>query len=573
MAPVGSRPSATLLPTEAELATIEEVPDVRAWAGLSGSVWRAVDERLGGVQTLRVLASLSASAVRGAALAARLPDGRALSAVEQAQVALTWRAARCKFNLPDEDPLRDGAGDSTSQHVGTVKTRGRTTSSRGTAPQPRTLRLRRPRAEFPPPVSRYGVHPLDGDCLVLQTSVVGGVDAFASRVVIGMDCVQQVPQARWDHAEVFGPDQESVVYTQHGAFLADMEVFDSTPFGISRWDASQMDPQQRKCLEAGREVLHGADSAGASTSSVGVYVGVMTYDWLTARASPDTIAMSDLPQMFANRISHQFGLTGPSMTLDTACSSSLVAVGAAAEDVAQRCCDLALAVGVCHMGSPHTFISRCAARFLSTVGRSLSFDASADGYCRGEGCGAVLLGRCGNARRSTTSRRTPIIAGHAVNEDGRSASLTAPNGSAQQALLQDACRAASVPARDISCTECAANGSPLGDPIEFGALARMHSRAPSADAMVLGSAKTMKGHTEGASGVTGLIKSVLLLQRRVVAPILHLRSLNGSAELGGPLIASEAVALSKGDAEAHNVGVSAFGFGGTNAHAVLRAAV
>lgn len=325
-----------------------------------------------------------------------------------------------------------------------------------------------------------------------------------------------------------------------------------------------MDPQQRKCLEAGTQAFDDAELDLTTLGAVetAVYAGVMTYDWMTLKSASNAMAMPDSPQMLANRVSFMLGLMGPSMTIDTACSSSLVATSNAASEVVSGRCGLGLALGVCWMGIGDTYFNRCALRLLSVVGRSMAFNTDADGYCRGEAFGALLLGRCGDA-----PQHTALLAGSSVNEDGRSATLTAPNGPAQSALLRDCHKVAGMLPAEIMGLECAANGSQLGDPIEYGASERVHG----SHLLVLSSGKSNKGHTEGGSGMTGLVKGTLLLQHLRAAPaIVHMRALNANieAEAYQAIFPDEPVALtSRG--ETSSMGVSAFGFGGTNAHAIL----
>jgi len=388
----------------------------------------------------------------------------------------------------------------------------------------------------------------------------------------GTDCCLEVPSSRWDHELLYDPDPEipGKIYTRHGGFIDGWNTFDGKRFGIERSAVLTMDPQQKKCLEEGSNAFHlaGLGQNRLDRAVVGVYVGVMTYDWYEDRVEKGIATMEDQPHMLANRVSFSFNLKGPSTNVDTACSSSLVACTSAVHAVARKSDDFGLAIGVCHMGAGKTFIGRCAGHLLSTVGRSFAFSSGGDGYCRGEGHGAVVFGRREVAHEM--GQHQPLqVASSAVNEDGKSATLVAPHGPSQQELMKDALRHARLTPAEIVCCECAANGSAMGDPIEFGAVSKVQLTTDRVDPLVLISAKSVKGHTEGASGLTGIVKCLLMLQDGVATPISHLGSLNANIDDDdiNVLFPNECVELFCDDDL--KVGVSAFGFGGTNAHTIL----
>ena len=262
------------------------------------------------------------------------------------------------------------------------------------------------------------------------------------------DGIVEVPEDRWSLEKFYDPDPDAPgrMYTRKGGFLTHpMWDFDPEFFGISPREASIMDPQQRLLLETAWEALDDAGMAGrVGGCSVGVYVGGFTNDSAYPRVAAPARASINMHTptsssftLLSNRISYAFDLQGPSMTIDTACSSSLVAFHEAAQAIARGECDMALVGGVNTMLQPETFISMCKGRFLAADGRSKTFDASADGYVRGEGCGVVVLKRLTDAL-SDGDRIMAVIRGSAVNQDGASGGLTVPSGPSQEAVIRQA---------------------------------------------------------------------------------------------------------------------------------------
>jgi acyl transferase domain-containing protein len=275
----------------------------------------------------------------------------------------------------------------------------------------------------------------------------------------------------------------------------------------------------------------------------------------------------------AGRLSYAFGLHGPSMCVDTACSSSLVAVHLACQSLRLGECTTAIAGGVNLILAPEATIAYCKTRMLSPTGQCRTFDASADGYVRGEGCGLVVLKTLSSAK-AAGDRILAVIGGTAVNQDGRSSGLTAPNGLAQQALIRQALTTAGILPSEVSLVEAHGTGTPLGDPIEVEAIGAVIGRGRTlADPCIIGSVKTNIGHLEGAAGIAGLIKSVLCLRHRTIPPHLHLRSLNPSIDRQslGVTVTTKPIRWEPSSGR-RVVGVSSFGFTGTNAHAVLHEA-
>jgi len=407
-------------------------------------------------------------------------------------------------------------------------------------------------------------------------------DAYWRLLADGRDAISPIPPERWDLAATHDPDPDAPgkSYVREGGFLQGFPVdrFDAAFFGISPREAEAMDPQQRLLLELAWEGLEHAGVAPASLfgGQTGVFVGITTNDYAhLGLADPGKIGMytgsGNANSVAAGRLSYVLGLQGPSFPVDTACSSSLVAVHLACQSLRSRESDLALACGVTLMLTPHATIFFSRLRALAPDGRCKSFDARADGYVRSEGGGLVVLKRLADAR-AAGDRVLAVIRGSAVNHDGRSNGLSAPNGLAQQAVIRGALRHAGLSPDAISYVEAHGTGTPLGDPIELQALGAALPR-PLDRPLLVGSVKSNIGHTEAAAGIAGLIKVVLALQHRQIPRNLHFRAPNPHvpwSELG------IRVPTEHGDwqpiAGRRLAGVSSFGFGGTNAHVILEEA-
>nr|AYM54557.1 hypothetical protein [Racemicystis crocea] len=408
-------------------------------------------------------------------------------------------------------------------------------------------------------------------------------ESFLKLLEEGTDTISRVPaeRFRWDS---FGGDESesALVGARWGAFLQeDVSLFDAAFFGISPREAQAMDPQQRLLLEVAWEALERAgqppDRLVGSRS--GVFLGMMTNDYaklLAERgvAEQDVYAATGNGHCFpAGRLSYVLGLTGPSMTVDTACSSSLVAIHLGCQSLRSGESSLVLAGGVNLMLSASTTRLTASTGALSPEGRCKAFDASANGFVRGEGCGVVVLKRLSEAERDGD----PILAvirGSAVNQDGRSTGLTAPNVLSQQELLRQALESSGATAEDIAYVETHGTGTSLGDPIEFEALKAVLGK-PRADGsrVVLGALKSNMGHLEAAAGVAGLIKAVLCLQHEVIPRNLHFETLNPRISLTGtPFAIPTETAPWEANGKPRCAGVSSFGLSGTNAHVILEEA-
>ena len=406
------------------------------------------------------------------------------------------------------------------------------------------------------------------------------LDGYWQLLAEGVDAVSEVPAERWDKAEWFDPDPEARgrTYVAEGGFLSDVEGFDADFFRISPREAITMDPQQRLMLEVAWTALEhaGRSPRQLSDSLTGVFVGVGPNEYVervreAGSEVDDSYAVTGEALSFpAGRLSYTLGLRGPALAVDTACSSSLVALHLACRSLRQGECDMALAGGVNVMLSPRSFVTLSRMKALSPTGRCRAFDASADGYARGEGCGVVVLKRLSEAERDG-DRVLAVVKGSAMNHDGPSSGLTVPNGPSQQALLRAALADAAVPASAVDYIEAHGTGTALGDPIEVGALAAVFAPdRPAERPLLLGTAKTNLGHLESAAGMAGLLKVVLALRHGEIPRHLHL-------EEPSPRIAwqelpirvtTEPYAWPRGT-RPRVAGVSGFGLSGTNAHVVL----
>lgn len=409
----------------------------------------------------------------------------------------------------------------------------------------------------------------------------GGADTPDAlwRLVRGrIDATREVPAERWNGARWFDPDPSAPgkITTNRAGFLENIDAFDPDYFGMLRREAELMDPQQRLALETAIEAI---DDAGVPHerlrgSRTGVFIASYHDDY--ARLVYEDVDAIDLrtltgtlQSIVSNRISHFLDLRGPSFTLDSACSASLVAVHLACQSLRSGESDFALAGGVSVILSPELMVAMSKVGFMSPDGRCKTFDARADGFGRGEGCEIVALKRLSDAIASG-DRVIALIRGSAINQDGRSTVLTAPNGVAQEKLIREALSNAGVAPERVVYVEAHGTGTALGDPIEVDALGAALA-APGAGPCYLGSIKANIGHLEAAAGVVGLIKAALVLHYGEIPPQPHFDKPNPHLQLGGTrlkiAVSSQALPASPACA-----GVSSFGVGGANAHVVLEQA-
>jgi len=412
----------------------------------------------------------------------------------------------------------------------------------------------------------------------------GGHDApsFWRLMRDGVDAIGPLPADRWDTEALYDPDPETPgrIATRAGGFLGAVDGFDAGLFGIAPREAQGMDPQQRLLLEVAWEALENAGQAPdrLEGTRTGVYVGVTASDYAYMQLMSGDRALLDAHftsgiahSIHSGRLSYLLGLQGPSLTLDTACSSSLVAVHQACQALRAGDCRMALAGGVNLILSPDLFIALSHARMLAPDGRCKTFDAAADGFARGEGCGVVVLKRLSDAQ-ADGDRVLAVIRGSAVNQDGPSSGLTAPNGPAQEAVIREALARAGVAPDEVGYIEAHGTGTQLGDPLEVQALGHVFGSARE-QPLWLGSVKTNIGHLEAAAGVTGLIKLVLALQHRQIPKHLHFDTPSPHIPWGDfALRVPTALTPWEPIRGRRLAGVSSFGFSGTNAHVVVEEA-
>ena len=411
----------------------------------------------------------------------------------------------------------------------------------------------------------------------------GGADtpeAFWRVLRDGVNTVREVPRDRWDIDAYYDPDPDKpgTMYSRWSACIDRVDQFEPQFFGVAPREAIHMDPQQRLLLEVAWEALEHAGQAPDRLygSRTGVFFGLCATDYAALHrdlgsASFDFYSGSGLAHSIATgRLSYVLGLQGPSISIDTACSSSLVAIHLACQSLRADECRLALAGGVHLILSPDNDIIYSRSRMTAVDGRCKTFDASADGFVSGEGCGIVVLKKLSDAV-ADGDRILAVIRGSAVNQDGPSSGLTAPNGPSQEAVIREALDKAGLEPSQIDVIEAHGTGTPLGDPIEVQALGAVLREGRAADRpVVIGSVKTNIGHTQAAAGVAGLIKLVLALQHGEIPPHLHFATPNPYIPWNDlPVKVATGVTPWPSVAEGRFAGVSAFGFSGTNAHIIV----
>ena len=413
--------------------------------------------------------------------------------------------------------------------------------------------------------------------------VPGGGDTperFWQMLREGINAVAGIPADRWDGDAWFDADGAAPgkSVTRRAAFLQQIDGFDAGYFGIPRREAERMDPQQRLFLEVAIEAIDdaGLRHGALAGSRTGVYVASYHNDYTHLQYSDvEEIDLRTLTgtlhSVLANRLSYHLDLRGPSLSLDTACSSSLVAVHLACQSLRAGETDIALAGGVSVIVAPELMVSMSKVGFMAPDGQCKTFDAAADGFGRGEGCGVIVLKRLSDAI-ADEDRVLAVIRGSAVNQDGHSTILTAPHGPAQEDLIRQALSSAMLEPGRIGFVETHGTGTALGDPIEVEAIAAALGRAD-APPCFLGSAKANVGHLEAAAGVTGLIKAVLALRHAAIPPQANFTKLNPHIALDGTrLRVPTALEPWPAGTLPRCAAVSSFGVGGTNAHVIIEEA-
>jgi acyl transferase domain-containing protein/NADPH:quinone reductase-like Zn-dependent oxidoreductase/acyl carrier protein len=411
----------------------------------------------------------------------------------------------------------------------------------------------------------------------------GGVTdgaSFWNLLCEGRDAIREVPPDRWSASSVFSPAPGIVgrSATKWAGFLDEIDQFEPECFGISPREAAYIDPQQRLLLEMTWEALEhaGVPAESLAGSRTGVFVGISTGDYGRIQSLPSHLrdlsaftAQGTSLSIAANRISYCLDLRGPSFIVDTACSSSLVALDRAAKSLREHESDLAIVGGVNVIISADTFVSFSAASMLSPDGRCKAFDASARGFVRAEGGGIVLLKRLDEALHAG-DRILAVLVASGVNQDGRTSGMAMPNGAAQEALLRQVYGDAGIAPQRVRYVEAHGTGTAIGDPTEAGALGRVLGAASGREApLVIGSVKTNIGHLEAGAGMASLIKALLMVQARQIPPNLHFRTPNPNIPFDALGLRVPVTLERWPDERPALIGINSFGFGGTNAHAVV----
>ncbi len=401
-------------------------------------------------------------------------------------------------------------------------------------------------------------------------------------ILRGGNATQVIPRDRFPVEQLYHKDYDTPgkLISKWACLREDLGYFDPKFFGIAPREASRMDPQQRMLLEVAWEAMEhaGIPPAELSKSPTGVFIGVSQVDYIKlAGQFDDFLEMIDAHtgtgnslSLCANRLSYVFNFSGPSASVDTACSSGLVALHHAVQSLRARECDAALAGAANICITPDSMISLSRARMVSPTGQCRPFHQDADGYVRGEGSGVVVLKRLSDAIE-TGDRVLAVLRHTAVNHGGRTSGITAPNGSAQVRVMRKALAGGGVSPSEIDYIEAHGTGTPLGDPIEVEALGEVYrQQTPDDRPVYLTSVKANIGHLEIAAGIAGLIKAVMVLRSRTVPQQPGLDTINPRIRTEGTRIRIPTETTSLGEpGSRHLAGVSSFGFGGTNAHAVI----
>jgi acyl transferase domain-containing protein/D-arabinose 1-dehydrogenase-like Zn-dependent alcohol dehydrogenase len=410
-------------------------------------------------------------------------------------------------------------------------------------------------------------------------------DTFWELLTSGRDAIIEIPQERWDREAMFdpNPDAPGKSYTRWGGFVDGVDEFDATFFGISPREAVSMDPQQRMLLEVVWEALEhaGIPPSSLAGTATGVFTGIIGTEYADLALRGGIMAEADAyfasgvaRSVAAGRLAYVFDLRGPALAVDTSCSSSLVATHLACQALRSGDCDAALAGGVSVLLSPDAFILTSRARMMSFEGRCKTFDAHADGYVRSEGCAVLVLKRLSDAL-AASDRILGTIRGTALNHDGRTNGLTAPNAAAQEAVIRAALADGGVDPLEVGFVECHGTGTTLGDPIEIRALQAVFGPGRPADRPLrVQSVKTNIGHLEAGAGIAGLCKLLLALGRGSLPAHLHLAEPNPYIPWNDIDVVAEPGPWdwAENGGRRRIGGVSSFGFSGTNVHMVVEQA-
>ena len=406
-------------------------------------------------------------------------------------------------------------------------------------------------------------------------------DEFWSILKNGISTTSKVPKNRWNYHQYIDDhtDDNPLQASQFGGFLTDVDLFDPAFFNIMPREANQMDPQQRILLEQSWRGFEnaGIDPLSLKGSQTGVFVGIYTHDYenlntrhINTKDLDIYYATGNSNSIAAGRLSYFYGIHGPSFSVETACSSSLVAVHQACQSLRCNECNLALAAGVNLILSPEYNIVFSRSGMLSKNGLCKTFDAKADGYVRSEGCGVVVLKTLSKAI-ADNDNILAVIKGSAVNQDGSSNGITAPNGFAQEQVINQALNISNINSENVSYVEAHGTGTLLGDPVEIKAINDTYGKNRSENKpLTVGSVKTNIGHTESAAGIASLIKVILAMKYNYIPKHLHFNTLNPYIKTDNSSIQIPTKGMEwTNDKDQLIAGISSFGFSGTNAHVIV----
>ncbi|MFK7818361.1 MAG: beta-ketoacyl synthase N-terminal-like domain-containing protein, partial [Planctomycetaceae bacterium] len=410
------------------------------------------------------------------------------------------------------------------------------------------------------------------------------IDELWNALCSRFNAADLVPPDRWDADRYYSTNEASKgkAYVQRGGFVnQDVRSFDASFFGISPREAENMDPQQRLILEVVWEAFEncGLKLPDFAKRAVGVYVGgfmpdhMLTQMGLGNRSSINQHSAAGMMMtMLSNRISHTFDLRGPSLSIDTACSSSLVAFHYACQDVWRGACEMAIVGGTNVMMRPEYPIGMSKGYFLARDGESKSFDARGDGYGRGEGAGVVLLKPMKQAIKDGDTILA-LVTGTGTNQDGHTPGISMPNGESQQALIEEVCQQYKIDPKTVDYVECHGTGTGIGDPTECRAIGATYGANRNGNPVVVGSIKSNVGHMEAVAGVAGVIKAVLNVMHRQATPLGNLETPRDDISFDelGIRLSDEMIPLGR-DGEPIQAAVNSFGYGGSNAHVLLKSA-
>ncbi len=407
------------------------------------------------------------------------------------------------------------------------------------------------------------------------------VDEYWENIKNGKDCVIDVPENRWSLSEFYHYNEKvpGKSHSKCGGFIDDFDGFDAAFFGVNAREAEHIDPQHRQLLEITWEAFENAGlrPRDFAHSRTGVFIGGFTHDYKILQFADTTgigthTAVGSMMTMLSNRISYVYDLMGPSMSIDTACSSSLVSIHEACQSLKNTECDTAIAGGMELVYTPEYYIAETKGGFLSKDGRCKTFDASANGYVRGEGGGILILKRLDDAVKDG-NKIYAVIRESLVNQDGKTTGITVPNDDAQRKLLEEVYERAGIDPRNVQYVELHGTGTAVGDPIEANVIAKFFSgeRENPDQKCIISSVKANIGHLEAAAGVASVIKTVCSMQDKTIAPHIGMKSLNPEIDIQNLNI--KIPIKVEPWPESKNLmtaGVNSFGFGGTNAHLILQ---